>query len=358
MKIVHVSEAFGGGLRSAIVNYVSASPQHRHHLFVRTRVGHETFAIPEAATTTVFDGPAAAFLRAARREILDGGYDLVHLHSSYAGLLRAMLPRGVRIMYSPHCYAMEAGHPVYKRVVYRSVERVLAQREQVLMAVSPREVAIGHGLRAAMPSREVPNSATPMEPLAFDGRRGPRPVVAMLGRIADQKDPQFFAEVADVVGDRCDFVWIGDGEEGRTSLARAGVQVTGWVEPAVVRRLMRSADLYLHTAAWEGAPLSTLEAAEMGCPVISRSIPSMSTLGYALGGATPVEMAVAVRRFFADAAYQARVRQATAAVVADYTFELMSERLAEAYDFAAWRLGNAVGETESATRSASGILVG
>lgn len=357
MRIVHVSEAFGGGLRSAIVNYVRASPQHRHHLVVRTRVGHETFDVPDAATTTVFDGTMVDFLRAARREVIDGAYDVVHLHSSYAGLLRAVLPAGMRIVYSPHCYAMEAGHPWVKRVAYRWVERVLAQRDQLLMAVSPREIAIGHELRSGMPSREVPNSATPLDLVDYGADRAEVPLVVMLGRIADQKDPRFFAEVADLVGPRCAFLWIGEGEQGRAHLVRAGVRVTGWVEPTEVRRFMAAADLYLHTAAWEGAPLSTLEAAEMGCPVISRAIPSMVTLGYALGGTTPVEMAVAIRRFFADPVYQGSVRQSTAAVVADYTFDLMAGRLSEAYDFALRRLGPRM-SAASAAPNAPGMIVG
>ncbi|AMY20486.1 MULTISPECIES: glycosyltransferase family 4 protein [Nocardiaceae] len=357
MRIVHVSEAFGGGLRSAIVNYVRASPQHRHHLVVRTRVGHETFEVPAAATTTVFDGTLVGFLEAARREVLDGAYDVVHLHSSYAGLLRAVLPAGVRIVYSPHCYAMEAGHPWYKRSVYRSVERALAQRDQMLMAVSPREIAIGHELRFGMPSREVPNSATPLDVVDYRAERAEVPTVVMLGRIADQKDPRFFAEVADLVGSRCAFLWIGEGAQGRMHLERAGVQVTGWVDPAEVRRLMISADLYLHTAAWEGAPLSTLEAAEMGCPVISRAIPSMVTLGYALGGTTPVEMAVAVRRFFVDPDYQSRVRAATGTVTGDYTFDLMAGRLSEAYDFALRRLGSPR-SAKSAAEHVPGMITG
>ncbi|MBY6681896.1 glycosyltransferase [Rhodococcus sp. BP-316] len=340
MKIVHVSEAFGGGLRSAIVNYVRGADAHEHHLFVRTRVGHETFDVPETATVQTFDGDLMAFLRDARRLILDNDFDIVHLHSSYAGLLRAMLPKGTRIVYSPHCYAMEEGHPPAKRLTYWAVERFLAGREQMLMAVSPRELAIGHDLRPSMPSREVPNTATPMSLVVERPPASDRPLVAMLGRIADQKDPRFFAEVAEVVGPSCEFVWIGSGDEGRECLERAGVRITGWIEPTEVRRLVQTASLYLHTAAWEGAPLSTLEAAEMGCPILSRSIPSMVSLNYPLAGTTPVEMAIAVRRFFADLDYQELVRAQSVEVAKSFDFALMAGRLTEAYDFARSRLGN------------------
>ncbi|MGU3432777.1 glycosyltransferase family 4 protein [Actinomycetes bacterium M1A6_2h] len=340
MKIVHVSEAFGGGLRSAIVNYIHGADGFEHHLFVRTRVGHETFDVPDTATMHVFDGDLLEFLLEARKFVMDNECDIVHLHSSYAGLLRAVLPRGTRIVYSPHCYAMEAGHPPFKRAVYWAVERALASRDQMLMAVSPRELEIGHELRWSMPSREVPNAATPLTLVGPAQAPKGRPTVVMLGRVADQKDPKFFAEVCDIVGtDRFDFVWIGSGDEGREHLDRARVRITGWLNPTETRETLQAADLYLHTAAWEGAPLSTLEAAEVGCPVLSRSIPSMVSLGYALAGTTPTEVANNVEKFFSDPDYQEQVRIQAKEVTKSFSFARMASRLVEAYEFAGDRLG-------------------
>ena len=50
--------------------------------------------------------------------------------------------------------------------------------------------------------------------------------------------------------------------------------------PAAVRDRLTAAQLYLHTAAWEGGPVSTVEAASLGLPVLARGIPSMVSLGY------------------------------------------------------------------------------
>ena len=193
MRIIHVSEAFGGGLRSAIINYVQATDDHEHLIFARARAGHETFDVPVSARFVEYRGGLFGFLFEARAFVLQQRADIVHLHSSYAGLLRALLPSGIRIVYSPHCYAMETGRPAMKRAVYWSVERMLAQRPQMLMAVGPREAELGHHLRSAMPIREVPNCATPVSapdvaPVDDDtvAPSGSKPTIVMVGRVADR----------------------------------------------------------------------------------------------------------------------------------------------------------------------------
>ena len=334
LRVLHVTEAFGGGVRSAIIHYITGADQFEHSLFARVRVGHETLDLPAGIAVHRVDGGLRGFFLEARRAVLDGNYDIVHLHSSYAGALRAMLPRGTRVVYSPHCYVMEAGHGAVKKHIYRTVEKTLAQRAQVLVAVSPHEESIGLGLRADMPSEVVENIVMPVPAV---GSAAPRvegkPVISMIGRIMAQKDPGFYARVCSELGSsRYRFVWIGDGEaHSRAVLESAGVEVTGWLPPTEVRELLRVSDLYVHTAAWEGGPLATLEAADAGCAVLARSIPSMESLGYALAGSRPLDVAQAVDLFFSDTQYQESVRLATKAVAQASTIERMSRSLDAAY---------------------------
>ena len=340
MRILHISEAFGGGLRTAIANYVSATPQFDHTIYGRARPGWQTFDIPQGTPCEFYSGGLPGFYASARRTVVRNDFDIVHLHSSFAGLLRVMLPRSTRIVYSPHCYAMEAGHSALRRRAYWAAERLLARRPQLLLAVSPREIEIGKRLNPAMLSHEVPNAASPAA-APLTGRADPtqRPTIAMVGRICDQKDPNFFADVAAAGRGRYHYLWIGDGESGRERLERAGVEITGWVSPSRARELLSSAALYVHSAAWEGGPIATLEAADAGCPVLCRSIPSMTSLGYHAAGDSPEMVALAVDRFFSDPNYHDQVRWQTIAVLTACSFERMSAELTEAYMAAAERLG-------------------
>lgn len=340
MRIVHISEAFGGGLRTAIVNYITATPQFDHTMYVRTRPGADTIDIPDTTTVEYYDGSIAGFLFSARGFVVANHFDLVHVHSSFAGLIRGILPKGTRIIYSPHCYAMEMRQSILRHVAYSTVEWTLAQRTQLLLAVSPREVQIGHRLNPLMPSREIRNAATSLPVVGAEASESDRPIIAMAGRICAQKGPEFFAQVCEILGpDRFRFVWIGDGDEGRDHLERAGVEITGWVTPRQSREILTSASLFVHSAAWEGGPLVTLEAADAGCPVIARTIASMESLGYHVGGESPALVAAHVERYFGETRYRELVRMQTKNLSAYNSSERLAESLGEAYQFAARRLG-------------------
>ncbi|MGB2920569.1 MAG: glycosyltransferase [Mycobacterium sp.] len=352
MRILHISEAFGGGLRTAIVNFVAATPQHEHRIYVRLRKGHETVDIPRAAQFDHYTGGMVGFLTSASRLAAEGDFDLVHLHSSYAGLIRGLLPRATKTVYSPHCYAMETNHSGLRRASYRSLEWALARRDQVLIAVSPHEMELGRQLNPSMLAAEVRNAAPECSVTSVPNPGSSPPIIAMLGRICAQKDPEFFARICMALGrGRFRYQWIGDGDDGRDALEEAGVEITGWVPHQRSRELLAAASLYVHSAAWEGGPLATLEAAEAGCPVMVRTIPSMQSLGYYVAGESPELVAARVERFFGDNEFRESVRERTRALADENSFERLAEDLQHAYEFAYERLTPA-GLRAPATRAA------
>ena len=54
---------------------------------------------------------------------------------------------------------------------------------------------------------------------------------------------------------------------------------------------LKESDLYLHTAAWEGMPLTILEASKLHVPMVIRSIGATENLNYPFLAKTSVEMA-------------------------------------------------------------------
>jgi glycosyltransferase involved in cell wall biosynthesis len=257
----------------------------------------------------------------------------VHLHSSFAGAARAVLPAGTAVVYSPHCYAMERRDlGAAPRTGFAAVEWLLARRTNAVVAVSPREAELSRRLSSRVPVAVALNPA----PFAAPASRAPTPdpaEVVMVGRISPQKDPQLFAAVAASTRDApWRYVWIGDGDpDAREELVRAGVEVTGWAAPDVAAQRVARARLYLHSAAWEGGPLSTIEAATLGTPVLARDIPSMRSLGYALAGERPAQLAGAVARFFSDPVYARQVAQRTGAVAEASSASAMSAAVRDAY---------------------------
>lgn len=333
--VLHVSEAYGGGVQAAIQRYANNSPGLNHRLIVRDRVAHDIdsdFSIE----TVNYEGSVGGFLLAARRHILDLRPEVVHLHSSFAGLLRVFdFGPDIQIVYTPHAYAfLRQDCSLISRWMFRIVEMALSVRRQTIAAISPFEAAQA----AVLAGRQTKVKYLPniVEQINHNPQRclvdRAKAEVVMAGRISPQKDPLFFAEAARKSKSDVRWTWIGDGDpEARAALNEAGVFVTGWLPNALVMKHLGSADLYLHTARWEGAPITLLEAAALGTPILARKVESMVGLGYPFAGETPSDVAKAVDRFFSDSSYHEQTRKLTDESVRVHTSEAQSQALTILY---------------------------
>lgn len=333
MRVLHVTEALGGGVQSAIANYIDHLPEIEHAVYSRARDGQSTYSWSRPVPHESYTGGLAGFFVRLVRKVRQERPDIVHLHSSFAGAARAVLPPGTAVVYSPHCYAMERRDlGAVPRAGFAAVEWLLARRTRAVVAVSPREAELSRRLNARVPVVIALNPAPFGAPVSRPPEADPAEVV-MVGRISPQKDPGLFAAVAAATRNApWRYVWIGDGDrEARDELIRAGVEVTGWTSPEVAAQRVAGARLYLHTAAWEGGPLSTIEAATLGTAVLARDIPSMKSIGYALAPDGPEALADAVMRHFRDPEYTRLVERRTSAVAEASRPSAMSEAVNDAY---------------------------
>jgi len=202
--------------------------------------------------------------------------DVIHAHSSWAGVYTRVRRLPGRVIYQPHCYKFEdpvSARPL--RLAYRLVEQALARRADVIVALSPHEESAARGLHSMSEVRVLPN--VPSIPLATDAsidKIDDR--VIMVGRISPQKDPAFFLDVARQVRlarPSVKFVWIGDGDPAlRRKLTAMDVDVTGWLSARELTVELTRPGVYFHSAAYEGFPLSVLDAAASGRPIVARAI--------------------------------------------------------------------------------------
>lgn len=288
--VLHVSEAFGGGIQTALAQYVESSPWAEHSVVARARSGHDVGRLSglDGVAITLFEGSILGFLNKASSMVRVARPSIVHLHSSIAGALR-LHPglTGAQIVYTPHCYAFERmDHSSFRRSVYRSFEQLCGIVPHTIAGVSVYESELGARLSLNAESVVLPNAVP--SPVQLGTVRRPKsavPRIVGVGRICPQKDPGMFAEAASLyregTGPRCDWVWIGDGDtEVRAQLQASGVEVTGWIPNVEAVAELASASVYVHTALWEGCPIAPLEASAYGVPVLMRSTRTTKSLGY------------------------------------------------------------------------------
>ncbi|NNC12958.1 glycosyltransferase [Planctomonas sp. JC2975] len=331
-RILHVVESFGSGVKNSVLSYVANTPEFEHHLLWSTHadttvdeVDLRHFSSHERLPSGHVDR-----LKAVRAAVTQVVPNIVHAHSSWAGLyVRLALRPSQRlsILYTPHGYSFQRQDlPAPARMLFRLVEWSLSFNTTMVVACGQHEARL-----SAWPFRHPPIGVVPNVAHTFDTEdeldhashgtsssaaepaSGP-PVIVGAGRLCNAKDPAFFAATIRelrAAGIQVRAVWIGDGEEHfARDLTDANVEITGWLSRDDAGKVLREASVYLHTARWEGFPLSVLEAASLGVPMIGRDIGALRDEGLPLLFRQPADIVGLWRRLEDD-----DERQATMAFV-------------------------------------------
>ena len=232
-------------------------------------------------------GPATLAETLALRRIIDSvGADVVHLHSSKAGLagrlaVRARLPT----LFQPHGWSWLAATGRTGRLALRW-ERLAARWTTTVVCVGDGERAAGDDAGVTAPTRVVrngvdrrrfpaPEPGARAEARATLGLRDDQPLVVCPGRLTRQKGQDVLLAAWPAVRERCPtavLALVGDGDLAADLLrdAPAGIR---FVPPTPdVRAWLLAADVVALPSRWEGLPLTALEAAATGRSTVGSDI--------------------------------------------------------------------------------------
>lgn len=303
-RVLHVVASNDRSTAAALRDYVAATG-HLEHWVLAGKDSLSSLTLPSGVRSirivSLPDGVRAR-LRAISETFTKVRPIRVHAHSFEAGayvrLVRAVPTKS--IVYSPHCYTFERRDiSAGARALNAFVEYLLAPRAAAVAACSLRELHLAARLHRTGQLVHVPHvpsnssfESTEAPPLGQAGR-----IVAAIGPLTAQRDPEFFVRTLAAADPGASWIWIGDGEPRyRRLLEDAGVCVTGHLPRKNMIRLLRTADVYVHTAAWEGSCDMLLEAAATGLPIAARSIPALRALRIAGLAQTPEALADTVMR--------------------------------------------------------------
>lgn len=275
--------------------------------------------------------------------------DVVHLHSSKAGVLGRVAARVARIptvFYSPRSFSfLRQDVSVARRNQYRLLERFAARCGGTIVACSESELDVA---RQVASKTILVNNAVDVASIdrviqgihVHHAPRDRRMTIATAGRIVPQKAPSLFVEVArEVMAARpgqVAFRWIGGGEEG-VGLSDQSIAVTGWLSrDEVLKTLYESVDIYLQTSLWEGMPLAVLEAMALGKPVVAtdsvgnRDVVVHGQTGFL--GSTREALTKALLFLIDDADLRASMGHAgRARVLSEFSLPLLIRKMSDLY---------------------------
>jgi len=231
-------------------------------------------------------------LHKLRRIIRHGRYQIVHTHSSKAGVLgrlAAWLEGVPIIIHSVHGWSFHDFMPTISRRTYVQLEKTMARFTQMLIVVSEQDkrkgLAAGIGnegqyrlIRSAIPLEEfkpcLHKRAEVRRELGFSEDA---PVIGCVGRFSAQKNPLAWIDAAARVArarPQARFLLVGDGPlRSQVEAAAAGLGIADRLILTGLRRdparMMSAMDIFLLTSLWEGLPRVIPQAMSLGLPVVA-----------------------------------------------------------------------------------------
>lgn len=301
LRVAQVVTRFMAGAGAVALRGALALDPHRYEIVFITgegdrlvrearEAGFEVALMPRLRSdiAPADDRRALADLRACLR-----GFDVVHTHSSKAGVLgRTAAHRAQvdRIVHTFHGFPFHQFQSRPRRMAYIHIERRVGRYTDVFLAVGPAVAAeaitrgiapperirtIGIGADMAAPPPGAPDRAEARRLLGVPpGMR----VVGTVGRLAFQKAPDdFIRALAVLPRDDVFGVWIGDGElrpKAERLAARHGLRgrmsFTG--ERSDVAALLPGLDVFAMASRYEGLPCAVVEAMTAGLPVVATAV--------------------------------------------------------------------------------------
>lgn len=293
MKVVHIIEALGGGVYTYFKDLSHYFGEDEIVKDLSTTIiysGNRKEIDPEKIESEFSKGVSLVKINMVReispiqdlksifhlrRELKKLNPDVIHLHSSKAGVLGRiacfLLFKRKKVFYTPHGYAFLRTDisPLTKKI-YWLIEKNFQQIfGGTTIACGDTEYAIAKKIGKSNLIRNSINIEAVQQ--QFTKPKNQVLTIGILARITIARNPKLFNAIA-LRFPQYHFIWIGDGEL-KHELTAPNIEITGWfVDRNEALQKLSSIDIYLQTSLWEGLPLALLEAMAMQKPIVATSI--------------------------------------------------------------------------------------
>lgn len=291
MRIMHITEALGGGVLNVIHQLTSMQSQDNHEVILVHSIRPDT--PPKKELTTLFppiikrfvinmDTSISPFkdlrgIAHLAKIIKTTKPDIIHLHSSKAGVLGRVAcfitGRSRSCFYTPHGFSfLRKDLNSKKRAAFSLIERLSSYLGGTTIACSQSELE--HAIESAGQKKSVlVENSIPLNLVTQSVGNGDTCQIASSGRLCNQKNPSAFRDLAiGLAKEPATFIWVGDGELKHELMVGGSfpnnLSATGWLSREKVAEHLHHSDLFVMTSLWEGMPLGLIEAQASGLPAV------------------------------------------------------------------------------------------
>ncbi len=290
MKVLHAAETIRGGVATVIRHNIRAQVQELGAESVLVLIpGEQAEDLQDAEPFTgfffersgrnlrSFAGFLKKFVQIIRRE----KPDIIHLHSSFAGVmgrlaLAVLYPFGgrPRVVYCPHAFGFLMEGAVWKKKIYALIERVLLPLTDAVICVSDyeRKTAIGYGVPGRKLQVIYNGVPIPDKPAVKpDKDAGKTTQLLFVGRFDYQKGFDLLLQaMAALEGAPFHLTVVGGAvHSDEKPPERPNITYAGWVAADRVGDYIAACDIVVMPSRWESFGLVAAEAGAYGCPVLA-----------------------------------------------------------------------------------------
>jgi glycosyltransferase involved in cell wall biosynthesis len=354
-RILHVAQPTDGGVRRYLVAACADQIARGWQVVVACPEGPlavdlDALGVPRRSwSATRSPGPSIVGETLALSRIVDDiAPDLVHLHSSKAGLVGRLVVRRHRpTIFQPHGWSWLAATSTVKRLTLRW-ERLASRWSTAIVCVGHDELAAGQDAGIRAPMRVVRNGvdrarfAVAGEAAKSRARReldipDDAALVVCAGRVTRQKGQDVLLAAWPSVRARCanaQLAIVGDGDM-LAELRRHADSSIRFVPPTPdIARWLAAADVVTVPSRWEGLPLIALEAAAVGRGVVGTAVAGLTEsvtpeTGVLVAPESPDALADALARRLCEPSLAAAEGRAAATLAAQFDQRHTLEELAQ-----------------------------
>jgi len=292
MKILHCAETIKGGVATVLKQIAAAqisSPEcERIICLVPDSQREELHEIADENIITFKRkgrdlGSFIRLIKTFTRQLLKDKPDIVHLHSTFSGVLARLVLIVVypihrpKVVYCPHAFSFLMESSSLKQKCYVWIERFLSLITDKIICVSDyeRNQAVRYGLNEK--KLVVIHNGVPQRDNAPRLNNENKIDLLFVGRLDFQKGYDLLVSAMKKINDpTIHLTIVGDSVNGETEkVALDNITYTGWIKSNELEKYFLKSDALVIPSRWEGFAMVPLEAMSYSLPVVASDSTSL-----------------------------------------------------------------------------------
>ncbi len=286
MKVLHIAETIKGGVATVLDQLLDDSRVESLAIIPDLHLNQ----VENKSKCVVFKRSGRDFLSFINlliifiKQLKDFKPDIVHIHSSFAGLICRLyifllFKKNVKVVYCPHAFSFLMDVSFFKKKFFCIIELFLSYVTDVIICTSnyEKEIAVKNGLNSNKIIVVYNGIKPPFNIEIINDPLLPKDKINILyvGRFDYQKAFDFVIELSENLSDKYYLTIVGDYVNDQKNDLPQSVNHIKWLNKFELASYYYYSDLVFMPSRWESFGLVAVEANSYGVPVLAANRSSL-----------------------------------------------------------------------------------